>query len=189
MTELENYIHSYFNISDKSQLSHIGDFFQLITLKKGDFLFKKNQNCDKLVFIKAGYLRIYDQNDDKEITQWISCKGYFVTDLEGFLFNKPCKRNIQALSEVEIYSITKINYLKLNNIVSQWNELEKLFIAKCFSMLEDRIYSHLSMSSEERYAYFFENNKELFNQVPLQYIASMLGMTPETFSRVRKKYI
>jgi CRP-like cAMP-binding protein len=67
--------------------------------------------------------------------------------------------------------------------------LEKLFIARCFIMLEDRIFTHLSMTAEERYNFFFENNKELFNQVPLQYIASMLGMTPETFSRIRKKQL
>ncbi|WP_229239031.1 hypothetical protein [Emticicia sp. C21] len=64
-----------------------------------------------------------------------------------------------------------------------------MFIAKCFTMLEDRIFSHLSMTAEERYNFFFQNNKELFNQVPLQYIASMLGMTPETFSRIRRKAI
>jgi CRP-like cAMP-binding protein len=45
------------------------------------------------------------------------------------------------------------------------------------------------MTAEERYDYFFENNREIFNQVPSQYIASMLGMTPETFSRIRKKQL
>lgn len=62
-------------------------------------------------------------------------------------------------------------------------------MAKCFTMMEDRIFAHLSMTAEERYQLFFEQNKELFQQVPLQYIASMLGMTPETFSRVRKKLL
>jgi CRP-like cAMP-binding protein len=55
--------------------------------------------------------------------------------------------------------------------------------------LEDRVFGHLSLSAEERYLQFFNQNKELFNQVPLQYIASMLGMTPETFSRIRKSLI
>jgi len=55
--------------------------------------------------------------------------------------------------------------------------------------MEDRIFTHLSMSAAERYAFFFEQHKELFNQVPLQYIASILGMTPETFSRIRKKQL
>lgn len=74
-------------------------------------------------------------------------------------------------------------------MVPSWHELEKLFIAKCFTILENRIFSHLSMTAEERYNNFSEHNKELFNQVPLQYIASMLGMTPETFSRIRKKQL
>jgi hypothetical protein len=71
-------------------------------------------------------------------------------------------------------------------LIPEWHRLEKLFIAKCFTMLEDRIFRHLSMSAEERYQFFFHHDKELLNQVPLQYIASMLGMTPETFSRIRK---
>ncbi|HEY5823130.1 MAG TPA: cyclic nucleotide-binding protein, partial [Cyclobacteriaceae bacterium] len=66
---------------------------------------------------------------------------------------------------------------------------EKLFMVRCFSIMEDRIFGHLSMSAEERYQFFFNQNKELFNQVPLQYLASMLGMTPETFSRIRKKQL
>ncbi len=75
----------------------------------------------------------------------------------------------------------------MESLVPKWQVLEKLFIAKCFTVMEDRIFAHLSMTAEERYVSFFEANKELFNQVPLQYIASMLGMTPETFSRIRNK--
>lgn len=67
--------------------------------------------------------------------------------------------------------------------------MEKQFIAGCFVQLEDRVFSHLSLSAEERYDKLFENNKEIFNQVPLQYLASMLGMSPETFSRIRNKKI
>lgn len=52
--------------------------------------------------------------------------------------------------------------------------------------MEDRTFNHLSRSAEERYSYFFDHNKELFNKASLQYIASMLGMTPETFSRLEK---
>ena len=70
-----------------------------------------------------------------------------------------------------------------------WPMLEKQFIAKCFLVLEDRVFSFLSLSSEERYTLLFESRKELFNQVPLNYIASMLGMTPETLSRIRKKQV
>jgi CRP/FNR family transcriptional regulator, anaerobic regulatory protein len=189
MTELEQYITSYFNIVEIENLKAIVSLFKLTTIKKGDFLLESGKACKQLSFVQTGLLRIFVNQDGKEITQWISAKGYFSTDLASFVFEHPSRWNIQALVDTKIYTITKKDYDKIASIVPQWNELEKLFIVRCFTMLEDRIFSHLSMTAEERYTYFFENNREFFNQVPLQFIASMLGMTPETFSRIRKKQV
>ncbi|MGV6862228.1 MAG: Crp/Fnr family transcriptional regulator [Putridiphycobacter sp.] len=187
MNELEQYISSYFGIAEPSELAEIRKLFKLSSLKKGDFYLKTNQQAQQLSFIKSGLLRIFVNDAHKEVTQWISTQGYFVTDLSSFVFDTPARWNIQALVDTEIFSINKSDYQTIGNIVPNWHQLEKLFIASCFTMLEDRIYSHLSMTAEERYHWFFEHNKSLFNEVPLQYIASMLGMTPETFSRIRKK--
>lgn len=187
MTELEHYINSYFGIVKPDELAKIVTLFKPTTIKKGDYFLKSGKACDKLSFIQSGLLRIFTTTEDKEITQWISTKGYFVTDLSSLVFNTPARWNIQALVDTELYAIEKKDYDNLKTIIPQWTELEKLFIARCFVILEDRIFSHLSMTAEERYNFFFENNRELFNQVPLQYIASMLGMTAETFSRIRRK--
>jgi CRP-like cAMP-binding protein len=186
MTTLEQHIKSYFGISE-DELAIVASMFKLQEIPKGSYFLRTDHLCDKLSFIKSGMMRIYSTQDDKEITQWISTQGYFVTDLASLIFNKPARWTIQALVDTELYTISKTDYNRIGKFVPRWPELEKLFIAKCFIMLEDRIFSHLSMSAEERYELFFANNKELFNQVPLQYIASMLGMTPETFSRIRKK--
>ncbi|MDV3751557.1 Crp/Fnr family transcriptional regulator [Elizabethkingia anophelis] len=158
-------------------------------MKKGDYFLNTNKECDRLSFVQSGFLRIFFETEDKEVTQWISTKGYFITDLSGFIFGQPARWTIQALTDAEIYTIRKSEYEKIKTIIPRWLELERLFIVRCFTTLEDRIFSHLSMTAEERYHFFFENNKELFNQVPLQYIASMLGMRPETFSRIRKKQL
>lgn len=187
MNELEQNIKSYFGVIRQDDLEIISSLFNLTTIKKGDYFLKTGQICNKLSFIKSGYLRVFMTTESKEVTQWISTQGYFVTDLSSLLFGSPARWTIQALTDSELYTISKTDYAKIGNLVPQWHELEKLFIGKCFTILEDRIFSHLSMTAEKRYEYFFENNKELFNQVPLQYIASMLGMTPETFSRIRKK--
>lgn len=186
MSELEQYISSYFGVHQKD-LQTLSLLFKHEILAKGDYFLKTGKCCDKLSFIKSGLLRIYVNTEEKEVTQWISSKGYFVTDLSGLVFNTPARWTIQALTDTELYTIDKDNYNRIGNLIPRWHGLEKLFIAKCFSILEDRIFSHLSMSAEERYQLFYEKNKELFNQVPLQYLASMLGMTPETFSRIRKK--
>ncbi|MBI3239468.1 MAG: Crp/Fnr family transcriptional regulator [Flavobacteriia bacterium] len=189
MTELEHYISSYFGVAQSDDLDAIGQFFQPTTLKKGEYFLETGKACKQLSFIQSGMLRIYVQTEDKEVTQWISTKGFFVTDLAGFVFGTPARWTIQALSDVELFTINREDYINISKLVPKWHELEKLFIARCFIMLEDRIFTHLSMTAEERYNFFFEHNKELFNQVPLQYIASMLGMTPETFSRIRKKQL
>lgn len=187
MTELESSIRSYFGIIEPTELKSITSLFRLETFDKGHYVLKTNKKCERLSFVQSGLLRIFTETESKDVTQWISTKGTFVTDLSSFIFNSPSRWTIQTLTDTELYTINKDEYEKIKNSLPQWSELEKLFIVKCFTTLEDRIFSHLSMSSEERYLFFFENNKELFNQVPLQYIASMLGMTPETFSRIRKK--
>lgn len=189
MTDLEQSIQSHFGVLDPEELSLILSLFQPELLDKGDYFLKTNRQCERLSFLKTGFLRIFRTVNDKEVTQWISTPGYFVTDLSSFLFAKPARWTIQALTPVELYTIRKSDYNRLKMELPKWNELEQLFIAHCFTTLEDRIFSHLSMTAEERYQFFFEHNPELFNQVPLQYIASLLGMTPETFSRVRKKQL
>lgn len=185
--ELKNYIQSYFGIVDEDSLEVIQNFFKPFYYKKGDFFSQTAKRCDLLCFVQEGLFRIYLQTPDKEITQWISTKGYFMTDINAFIFDTPARWNIQAMTNATVFAIRKQDYLKLATLVPQWYQFEQMFMSKCFSMMEDRIFSFLSLTAEERYLLFFEHNKELFNQVPLQYIASMLGMTPETFSRIRKK--
>lgn len=186
VTELEKYISTYFGIPSR-KMEAITSLFEESKLKKGTYFTKADQYCDKLSFVRSGFIRVFAIANGKEITQWISSKGQFITDLYSFSFQQRARWSIQALTDCELYTIDKKNYTLLNTIVPNWPEMEKQFIAGCFVQLEDRVFSHLSLSAEERYTLFFENNKELFNQVPLQYIASMLGMSPETFSRIRKK--
>ncbi len=186
MTELEKYIQTYFGVGN-DDLSKISTFFKQTTLKKGDYFLKSGRYCDKLGFVQTGIIREFVNTNDKEVTKWISTNGYFVVDLSSFVFQQTARWNIQALTDCELFIIDQKDYLQIGTVVTRWAELEKLFIAKCFTVLEDRILQHLSMSAEERYNQLFNFNKELFNQVPLQYLASMLGMTPETLSRLRKK--
>jgi CRP-like cAMP-binding protein len=188
MSELHFYLKQFFQVHE-NDLEKVASFFEPETLHKGDFLVKQGHYCDRLSFITSGLMRIYADGPKTEITQWISSPGYFVTELNSFLFQSPSRFHIQCLSDVGLFTIRKKEYEHLQDIIPDWNKLEKAFLAKCFVMLEDRVFAHLSLSAEERYERFFETQKELLHQVPLQYIASMLGMTPETFSRVRKKHL
>lgn len=189
MSSLHHYIQEYFGVLKQEDLRAVSDLFKEEKLRKGDFFLNQGNPAHQMSFIKSGLIRIFTHDDGKEITQWISSPGYFVTEISSFMFGGSSRWNMQALSEVELFTISKTDYQKIVKVVPQWHELEKLFIVKCFAILENRIYNHLSKSAEERYLDFFAQNPSLFNQVPLQYIASMLGMTPETFSRIRNKQL
>jgi CRP-like cAMP-binding protein len=189
MTKLEQYIKSYFGVVATEDLHTIVSLFKLTTIKKGDFLLEAGKRCVTLSFVESGILRVFATTDGKEVTQWISQEGYFSADIASFIFETPSRWTIQALVNTEVYIISREDYNKIGDSVSKWHEFEKLFIVRCFKILEERIFSHLSMTAEERYKSFFQKNPELFNQIPLQFIASLLGMTPETFSRIRKKQL
>ena len=187
MKNFETLIKEHFGQLSNQEVALIRPYFQEEKLQKNEFFTQTDKTCDKLSFVKSGILRVYTLSDGKEITQWISTQNFLLTEVMGFFFNQPNRWAIQALTETELLSITKTNYLKLCQEFPKWNEIEKQLIMKCFMMMEDRIFSHLSMTAEERYELYFQQNKEVFNQVPLQFIASVLGMTAETLSRIRKR--
>lgn len=187
LKDFNEHIQEYFGKLTDQELSMIGAYFQEEKLQKNDFFTESDKVCDKLSIVKSGILRVYAWSDGKEITQWISTEDYLITEVMGFFFDQPNRWTIQAFSDTVLMTITKTNYQKLCQEFPNWNALEKRLLVKCFAMMEDRIFSHLSMSAEERYDLYFEQHKALFNQVPLQYIASVLGMTAETFSRIRRR--
>lgn len=188
MSELAVYIQSYFGI-EKQYLDAISELFELEEIEKGNEFARIGKPCQKLSFIKSGHFRIYNYHNGKEITQYISSSGEFIADLSSLTFKGAARWNIDALTNAELYTINAKNYQQINELVPQWDRLEKLFIAKCFLTLEDRVFSFLSMTAEERYKQLLKLKPDLFYSVPLNYIASMLGMTPETFSRLRQKRI
>ena len=188
MNSIEQYIQTYFGLQGE-RLQETAALFHPEAITKGEFLLRAGANCQRLSFVNSGYFRMFalDEHGNKEVTQWISWEGYFVTDLASFLFDQPARWNIQALSDGHIHTISKQDYRNLANYSQDWPRLERLFLAKCFVTIENRVFQLLSMTAEERYLFFFNQHPKLFNQVPLQYIASLLGMTPETLSRIRKK--
>ena len=186
MSELKKHIIQTFGFTE-SEFQQIKDFFKPKVILEGDYFLKEGEYVKQMGFVEKGILREFLYVNDKEITKWFSTNGYFAVDLSGFLFDRQSKVYYQATTDVELLTISKENYSKISTRVPRWDKLEKMFLAKCFTVLENRVVSHLAFNAEERYNQLFTYNPALFNEVPLNQIASMLGMTAETLSRIRKK--
>ncbi len=184
MTGLEPYLRTYLSVPEEDMQTLLS-LFKPTTLEKGDFYLKKGRICDNLSFHLSGLIRIFAPYQHKEVTQWISFKNNFISDLSSMVFQQPSKFDMQALTHCELLTLDRQSYENLPNIIPKWPAIERAFVLHCFSFMEARVFSLLSMSADERYQYLQDQNPDLFQQVPLKYLASMMGMTPESLSRIR----
>lgn len=188
MEQLRNCINNQIQI-DKESLESIVSSFEVKTIKKGEFFLRSGRICRKMAFIKSGYLRMYDIADGKEITFWIGSNGKFITSLSSFIFETENFWNIQAVTDCEILVISKEKHFELCKQQPKWLEFDNLLLAHSFALLEKSMFSQLHTTAQQRFENLLKEEPALFNHVPLQHIASMLGITPESLSRLRKNLV
>jgi len=170
-------------------LDELNDALHLFTfecLKKDEYFSKAGRISDRIGFVQSGLLRSYFTIKGKETTTFFQTKGYLATALLSFLQMKPALENIQALEDSELIVITRKNLHKLYNENWKWQQVGRIVIEQYYIKMEQRSIILQSQSAQERYEYFLKEYPELIQSVPLYYIASFLGMSPETLSRIRK---
>ena len=144
MEELTTHIKSYFGLK-KESVRKIEELFKEENISKGTLHTRQSQYNSSLSFIKRGFMRISALSDGREITLWVAAEGEFVTDLSGVVFGQPARWNIHAMTDCELFTIYAADYRKINEVLPEWAQLEKAFLAKCFATLEDRVFSFLSI--------------------------------------------
>lgn len=160
--------------------------FKPVELNKGEFLLKSGNICRQMAFIESGYVRMYDIVDGKEITLWIGSEGKFITSVSSFIFGTNNIWNIQAITDCKLFVINREDHFKLNKEEPKRLEFDNLLLAQSFALLERNMFSHLHTTAKQRFHTLMAEEPKLFQNVPLQYIASMLGITSESLSRLRK---
>ncbi len=167
-------------------LNNILSRFEKVDLRKQDYFLRSGTICRKMAFIETGYLRMYDIADGKEITFWIGSSGQFITSLSSFVFQTPNFWNIQAVTDGLLYVISRAHHFELCETEPKWLEFDNLLLARSFALLERSMFAHLHTTAKERLETLLEEEPTLFQHVPLQYIASMIGIAPESLSRLRR---
>lgn len=155
-------------------------------IKKKDFLLKPSQNCSFLAFVKKGTFRVYFyDNDGIEITVWFSFEGMMVGDLLAFYKESKAHFYVQAVDECEISIISKNKLEKLYLSNREYLQFGKKYAEYVSVNVMERMLSFQTQSAEERYLELLANPNYM-QKIPLKYLASYLGITDTSLSRIRK---
>lgn len=152
--------------------------------RKRQFLLNAGDVCQHMIFVERGLLRSFsDDSSGNEHTMQFAMEGWWISDMASFFSGEQSKYNIEALEESELLLLSKQAMDEVPQIQRYFLDLmQKHIIA-----LQRRINVVQSMSAEETYLKLMEVNPHLINRASQQHIASYLGITPETLSRVRRQ--
>jgi CRP-like cAMP-binding protein len=160
--------------------------FHELTIKGGRHLLKPEQECNYLAFIQNGCFRVYYHDiKGKEIITWFSFSEMVITDLLGFYTTGKAQFYVEALEDSIIYKITK---QELENLYQQYpiyREFGRKFAEEALTMLMQRTMSLHTKSAEDRYRELMQI-PDFMQKIPLKYLASYLGITDTSLSRIRK---
>lgn len=156
-------------------------------IRKGKMLVRSGEICHHVYFIIQGVLRGFIQDEDKEITTWISIDHEVVSSISGFIDQAPSLENIQVIEAAELLVLSHADLEFLYHTYPEFNIVGRKLLERYYQHAEARAYIARIPGAEKKYQHFVRNYPHLTNRVPIKYIASFLGVTLETMSRVRKR--
>ena len=157
-------------------------------LRKKQYLLQEGDICKHIAFVEKGALKAYvvDDAGAESIIQF-ALEGWVISDLYSFLTGEPATYNIDALENAELVLISKSAHEELLKKIPKYETYIRLQITGAYIALQKRLTSIISLPLEERYKNFLALYPNIAQRVPQHMIASYMGLTPETLSRVRSR--
>ncbi len=185
--EILEFINSSLKIKPETAVE-ILKYLQREELSKNYSLHQAGKTCNKVYFIQKGLARMYYFKDEKDVTCWFTNENNLITAVDSFFSQRPSRYNIELLEDSILLSVS---HKDLENLFDKYPEVERLarlFAYNTILQLAERIDAIQFSSANERYHLLAQRYPEVLGRVPLGYIASYLGITQETLSRIRGKF-
>ncbi|HLG41668.1 MAG TPA: Crp/Fnr family transcriptional regulator [Chitinophagaceae bacterium] len=182
--ELHEFLSFYLPNSD---LMPFVDSFVFKTVKKTKFYITPGRYSDTIAFIQKGSFRVYFIDaKGRENTTWFSFQGMVITDMLAFYTGERASFYAQALEDSELHEISKQQLENLYKAYPEYREFGRKFAEEALTMLMQRTLSLQIDSAEKRYRQLLQQ-PEFMQKIPLKYLASYLGITDTSLSRLRRK--
>jgi CRP-like cAMP-binding protein len=187
MTEnLFKYCSKYIQLTELDK-ENIELNIKLVKIKRKDFLLKEGMVCDFVAFINSGVIRHYHIKDGNEITCDISLSNNFITDYKSITNNIPSNYYFQILKDVELLVIKKDDLFRLYTENRNIESFGRIMAEQVAQRTIDIAMSLLSDKPEERVEKLIKQRPDLFQEVPQRYLSNLLGISPESLSRIRAR--
>jgi CRP-like cAMP-binding protein len=171
----------------QNELELLDNLITFRKLKKGELLLKENQVSNEIVFINKGILRSFFFNHQgDEITNCFAFENEFMASFSSFITQNVAEENIQAIADTELQVISRESLEQLYALGIHWQEIGRKLTEMEYVTLQKRMISFQKLSGTQRYEELYKNHKKYLQLIPLQYLASYLGVTPRHLSRIRK---
>ncbi len=186
MDELRNFLKQLDAFDDK-ELDESLTCFKKVQIERNGFYVKESDVCKKAAFIKKGIFKLYYNLDGVERIMLFFRENQFVTDYYSFLTQTPSKRPIQAIEDSIVYNITYNDFQKLFDKSKKWERVGRMLAERAYIYSVQRANRIIHDDPDTRFMTFLKEYPTLLQRVPQYMIASYLNMTPETYSRVKKR--
>lgn len=173
-----------------AKAEQIAEKFKQRETARNEYLLKEGAVCRESHIVEEGITRsfIYDL-DGNDVTTAFCSKQMFASDLSSFFKRIPSKENIQALTDCQTWYITYDDMQESFHSIPEFRELGRLNIINQYGVLQQRMLSMLQQTAEQRYGDLVRTNPEILQHAPLKYIATYLGITDTSLSRIRKEFV
>ncbi|MCI3936087.1 Crp/Fnr family transcriptional regulator [Chryseobacterium aahli] len=187
MSNMTNYLARVLEVPAE-RLSLCSIQYETKKVSKGEFLLQYGEVCRNTFFVEKGLLRMFsiDKNGKEHIIQFAP-ENWLIGDRSSLYFSEKSNYYIEAVEDSEVSVLQRDFFNKLLEEFPNSIEKNDLVLQKHVKSLQDRINSLLGETAEERYLKFIKMYPDLLLRVPQWMVASYLGITPESLSRVRKE--
>ncbi|UTW65317.1 Crp/Fnr family transcriptional regulator [bacterium SCSIO 12643] len=186
MKNLRSHIETYISLNNE-ELIFLENSLEKRTYAKGAYIFTEGNVSDEIYFVSKGCVRLFYNVDGIEKTAFFYTEGQFICAGESYTYNVPAVENYQAIEPTELLVFTKSKTELLLQEVPKFEVIARIATENELITSQKMIASFVTKSAEQRYIDLLNNQGDLFLRVPQQYIASFLGVSPETLSRIKSR--
>jgi CRP-like cAMP-binding protein len=184
INEYINILNSISPLGPESR-EEISEYISVCKVPRGGLILKYGEICRHIYFVNRGFVRIFYYKNGKDVTEWFADEKQFFFSITSYFRSEPSQLIIEAIEDCEIIRLSKEGQDRLKRTNLEISNLIIGFYTRSLMLSQNRMDSIQFETAANRYHNLLEQQPNILNKVPLQHVASFLGITQETLSRIR----